>query len=63
MGKKNIERNEVMNKYSIAFKYLDFNSKGRKYIYADSEEEALDIFNKEYKNYNVEIINIKIIGK
>lgn len=52
-----------MNKYSIAFKYLDFNSKGRKYIYADSEEEALDIFNKEYKNYNVEIINIKIIGK
>lgn len=52
-----------MNKYSISFKYLDFKSSGRKYIYADSEEEALDIFNKEYKKYNVEIINIKIIEK
>ncbi len=50
-----------MKKYSIAFKYLDLNSSGRKYIYADSEEEAIDIFNELYKNYNVEITKIKII--
>lgn len=50
-----------MNKYSIAFKYLDFKSGGRKYVYADSEEEAKDIFKELYKDYKVEITKIKIV--
>jgi len=48
-----------MNKYSISFKYLDFNSKGRKYIYADSEDEAFKLFKKKYEDYNIEILGIK----
>lgn len=54
---------KVIKKYSISFKYLDLQSSSRKYIYADSEEEAINKFNEEYKNYNVKIMGIKIIGQ
>lgn len=52
---------KVIKKYSISFIYLDLKSNGRKYIYADSEEEAINKFNEEYKKYNVKILGIKII--
>ena len=54
---------KVIKKYSISFKCLDLQSSSRKYIYADSEEEAINKFNEEYKNYNVKILRIKIIGQ
>lgn len=52
---------KVIKKYSISFIYLDLKSNDRKYIYADSEEEAINKFNEEYKNCNVKILEIKII--
>lgn len=52
-----------MNKYSISFKYLDLKGKGHKYIIASSTDEAIKKFNEIYKNYNVEIIDIKIIKR
>lgn len=48
-----------MNKYCVSFKYLEFNSTRRKYIYANTEIEALGIFKEIYKDYKVEILGIK----
>ena len=50
-----------MFKFSISFEYLDLKSHGRKYIYADSEEEAIKIFEEIYRNYKTKIKEIRKI--
>ncbi len=52
---------KITNKYIISYIYLDLKSGGIEYIYADSEEEAINKFNEEYKNCNVKILGIKVI--
>ncbi len=50
-----------MNKYKISFKYLESNRKTFKYVYAYSEEIAIKLFTKAYKDFNVEIIKITLL--
>ena len=52
-----------MNKYKIKFKYLDSGRSSFKYIYANSQEEAISAFEEIYKMYFVEITSIELIKK
>lgn len=47
------------NKYKIKFKYLETGRTSIKNVYADNKEEAQTLFDEEYKNYKVEVINIE----
>ena len=47
------------NKYKIKFKYLKTGRISIKNVYADNIEEAKTLFDEEYKNYKVEVINIE----
>ena len=46
-------------KYTIKFKYIQTNITSIKNVYADSEEEALKLFNEMYKDYKIEIKELK----
>lgn len=45
-------------KYKIKFVYELTNRVSYKYVYADSDEQALELFNKQYKNIDARIIDI-----
>lgn len=45
------------NKYKIKFKYIENGRITIKNVYADSTEEAMKLFNKEYKDFKIEIIS------
>lgn len=49
------------NKYKIKFKYSQYNRVSIKNVYANSSMEARILFNKEYKDYQVEILEVKEI--
>lgn len=46
-------------KYKIRFVYIDSNRSAIKYVYANTIEEAKDIFKNFYKDYKVEIKEIE----
>lgn len=46
-------------KYKFKFKYIDYGATSIKNVYADTEAEARNLFDTEYKNYNIEILEIK----
>ena len=50
-----------MKTYQFNFKYLETGSSGRRLIRADSEEEAIKMFNEIYRDSKIEIK--KIINK
>lgn len=45
------------NKYTIKFKYIKTGRIAIKNVYADNLMEARILFNKEYKDFQVEIID------
>ena len=45
-------------KYKIKFIYTDTNRSAIKYVYANTVEEAKDIFNNFYKGYKIKIKEI-----
>lgn len=47
------------NKYTVKFKYSNTGRITIKNVYADNLMEARILFNKEYQDYQVEIIEIK----
>lgn len=50
---------EGKNKYIIKFEYLDNGRKTIKNVYADTAVEALDLFEEYYKDYNIEILEVR----
>ena len=46
-------------KYKIKFIYTDTNRSAIKYVYADTIEEAKELFNNYYKDFKVQIKEIK----
>jgi len=51
------------NKYKIKFKYINTGRTSIKNVYADSKEDAMQLFNKEYINYSIEIISLEEINE
>lgn len=51
------------NKYKIKFKYIETERTTIKNVYADSIEEAKRLFDNEYEDYKIEIINIEQLKK
>ena len=49
--------------YKFKFIYKDNNRVAIKNVYSNNIYEALNLFNNEYKNYNIEIVDIKIVNK
>lgn len=49
------------NKYKIKFKYKETGRIAIKNVYANSLEEAKRLFNKEYKNFNIEVLKIELL--
>lgn len=49
------------NKYKIKFKYTNTGKTSIKNVYADDKMEARILFNKEYRDYQVEILSIEKI--
>lgn len=47
------------NKYKIKLKYIETGRITIKNVYADNLMEARKLFNKEYQDYQIEIIEIK----
>lgn len=45
-------------KYKVRFKYLDTGRVTIKNVYANNEEEAINLFKKVYKNYCINVIAI-----
>lgn len=45
--------------YKFKFKYIETGRIAIKNVYADTIEEAKNLFNKEYKDYKIEKIDIK----
>ena len=50
------------NKYTIKFRYSRTGRIAIKNVYADNLMEARILFNKEYQDYQVEIIDWKLEG-
>lgn len=48
------------NKYKIKFKYSNTGRIAIKNVYADNLMEARILFNEEYQDYQVEIIDCKV---
>lgn len=48
-------------KYKFKFKYIDYGATSIKNIYADTEAEARNLFDTEYKNFKVEILEVQKI--
>lgn len=46
-------------KYKVKFIYTDTNRSAIKYVYADTIEEAKELFNNYYKDFKVQIKEIK----
>ena len=46
-------------KYKIKFIYTNTNRSAIKYVYADTIEEAKELFNNYYKDFKVQIKEIK----
>lgn len=45
-------------KYKVKFTYIDTNRSTIKYVYAETEREAKELFNKHYKDFKVQIKEI-----
>lgn len=50
------------NKYKIKFKYKENSRIAIKNVYADNIEEAKRLFNKEYENFDIEVLKIELLG-
>lgn len=46
-------------KYKVKFVYANTNKSAIKYVYADTIEEAKELFNNYYKDFKVQIKEIK----
>lgn len=46
------------NKYKFKFEYIDTGRKAIKNVYAETEEEAKELFEKEYVDYNIKLIEV-----
>ena len=46
------------NKYKFKFEYIETGRKAIKNVYADTEEEAKELFGKEYKDYSINLLEI-----
>lgn len=53
----NLKLGDGKNKYKIKFKYIETGRTTIKNVYADSIEEAMKLFNEEYKDFKIEIIS------
>ena len=49
------------NKYKIKFKNLETGRVSIKNVYADNIEEAKRLFNKEYENFDIEVLKIELL--
>lgn len=49
------------NKYKIKFKYKENSRIAIKNVYADNIEEAKRLFNKEYENFDIEVLKIELM--
>ena len=49
------------NKYKIKFKYKENSRITIKNVYADNIEEAKRLFNKEYENFDIEVLKIELL--
>ena len=49
------------NKYKIKFKYKENSRIAIKNVYADNIEEAKRLFNKEYENFDIEVLKIELL--
>ena len=52
---------EGQNKYKIKFRYKDTGRTTIKNVHANSVKEAKELFEKEYADYEVEIIEVEKI--
>lgn len=48
-------------KYKFKFKYINTGRISIKNVYADNEAEARNLFDAEYKNFKVEILEVQKI--
>ena len=46
------------NKYKIKYKYKENSRIAIKNVYADNIEEAKRLFNKEYENFDIEVLKL-----
>lgn len=46
------------NKYKFKFEYIETRRKAIKNVYADTEKEAKELFEKKYNNYNINLLEI-----
>lgn len=47
------------NKYRVKLMYIETERVTIKNVYADNEEEAMKLFKEHYKNFNIQILEIK----
>ena len=46
------------NKYKFKFEYIETGRKAIKNVYADTQEDAKELFENEYKDYNIKLLDI-----